>query len=55
MSILIPLVTKFLTKLVFECARGLWALDYEIPTPIAVPFCPARHHQYFFTFVTLQI
>ena len=38
MSILIRLVTEFFfTKLVFDCARGLWALEYEIPKPIAVP------------------
>jgi hypothetical protein len=55
MSILIQLVTEFLTKLVFDRARGLWALEYEIPKPIAVPSARLAIISTFFTFVTLQI
>jgi hypothetical protein len=55
MSILILLVTECFTKLVFDCARGLWALEYETPKPIAVPSARFGIISAFFTFVTLQI
>jgi len=55
MSVLIRLVIKVLTKVIFECTRGLWALDYEIPKPIAVPSARLGIISTFFTFVTLQI